>query len=118
MENVIIIAIIAILLIVGIRSFVKRAKGESSCCGGSSKPVKKQSKKLQSVIGTTTVIVDGMTCEHCRERVESSINKIEGAAAEVDLKRKTAVVSMEKKIDDEQIRKAIENAGYTVVSMR
>ena len=115
MENVIIIGIILILMFFGIRAFAKRARGEGNCCGGS-KPVK-QKKHLKKTIGEKVVIVEGMTCEHCSARVEDSINKIDGAAAEVNLKKGKAFVSMEKQIDDEEIRKAIENAGYKVVEI-
>lgn len=117
MENVIIIAIILILLIIGLRSFIKRAKGESSCCGGSSKPVKKQSKKLKRVVCTKTVIIEGMTCEYCSARIENCISKIDGAVAEVNLRKGKATVSMEHEIPDEKIRETIENAGYTVVEI-
>lgn len=43
---------------------------------------------------------------------------MEGAAAKVNLKKKQAVVSMEKEISDVEIRGAIEKAGYEVVSIQ
>lgn len=39
-----------------------------------------------------------MTCEHCKARVESRLNELDGVSAKVNLKRKTAVASMEKEI--------------------
>ena len=33
MENIVIIAIIAILLLVGVKSMIKHFKGEGGCCG-------------------------------------------------------------------------------------
>ena len=47
------------------------------------------------------------------------LNQLDGVSAKVNLKRKTAVVSMEKEVEDEEIKKAIENAilwlkGYDV----
>lgn len=117
MENIIIIAILVVLIIIGIRSSIKHFKGEGGCCGGGSS-VKPKKKKLKNVIGKKTVIIEGMSCEHCKNRVEISINEIEGAAAKVNLGRKEAVVSMEKDISDEQIRAVIEKAGYTVVEIR
>lgn len=59
-----------------------------------------------------------MTCDHCKNRVEKSINDIDGAAAKVNLKKKEAIVSLEKDVSDEQILAAVEKAGYTVVSIR
>ena len=47
--------------------------------------------------------------------MERAINRIDGAAAKVDLKRKTAVVSFDRDISDEEIRKAVEKLDYKVV---
>lgn len=118
MGNVIIVCLIVLLVLNGIRSSIKHFKGEGDCCGGGGDAVKPKRKKLASVTATRTVIIEGMTCEHCRNRVENSINAIEGATAKVNLKKKTAVVSMEKEVSDEQIREVIEKAGYKVVSIR
>lgn len=117
MENMIIFGIIAVLLVVGVRSSIKHFKGEGGCCGGGSS-VKNQRKKLKNVTAKKTVIVEGMTCEHCQNWVEKSINEIDGAAAKVNLKKKEVVVSMEKEIGDDVIKKAIEKAGYKVVEIR
>ena len=118
MGNVIIIAIIVVLVLNGIYSGMKHFKGEGGCCGGGSEPVKKQRKELKNVIAKKTVIIEGMTCDHCKNRVEMSINDIDGAAAKVNLKKKEAIVSLEKDVSDEQILAAVEKAGYTVVSIR
>ena len=114
MGNVIIIAIIVVLVLNGIYSGMKHFKGEGGCCGGGSEPV----KKLKNVIAKKTVIIEGMTCDHCKNRVEKSINDIDGAAAKVNLKKKEAIVSLEKDVSDEQILAAVEKAGYTVVSIQ
>lgn len=118
MENIIIIAILAVVLVYGFRSTIKHFKGEGACCGGGGTTVKKQRKKLKNVIAKKTVIVEGMTCEHCKNRVEKCINDIEGAVAKVNLRKKEAIVSLEKDVDDEAIRTAIEKAGYKVIEIR
>ena len=59
-----------------------------------------------------------MTCKHCKNRVESDLNALDGVAAKVSLRKRTAVVSMEKEISDAQMKKIIENAGYEVVEIR
>lgn len=117
MDNIIIIAILAILIFFGIRSTMKHFKGEGGCCGGRA-PIPEQNKTLEKVIGQKTVVIDGMTCDHCKNWVEKSINEIDGAAAKVDLKKKEAVVSMEKEISDEEIRAAVQKAGYKVVEIK
>ena len=117
MQNAIIIVVIAIFLIIGIRSSIKHFKGEGGCCGGGAS-VKRKRKKLKTVIAKKTVVIEGMTCEHCKNRVESRIDEIDGAAAKVNLKKKEAVISLEKEVSDEIIRTSIEKAGYEVISIR
>lgn len=117
MADFVIVGILIILMIIGIRSSVKHFKGEGGCCGGGSS-VKVKRKKLKQVVKQRTVVIEGMTCEHCKSRVESRLNVLDGVSAKVYLKRKTAVVSMEKDVEDEVIKKVIENAGYEVVEIR
>lgn len=117
MENAIIIGILVVLVVIGIRSGIKHFRGEGGCCGGGS-TVKKKRKKLKNVIAKKKVSVEGMTCEHCRDRVERSIDEIDGAAGKVNLKKKEALVSMEREVSDEEICEAIEKAGYKVTDIR
>ena len=70
MADFVIAGILIILIIIGIRSSVKHFKGEGGCCGGGSS-VKVKRKKLKQVVKQRTVIIEGMTCEHCKARVES-----------------------------------------------
>ena len=46
------------------------------------------------------------------------LNRLEGVSAKVNLKKKTAVVSMEKEVEDMQLQKAVEQAGYKVIQIR
>lgn len=115
MADFVIVGILIILIIIGIRSGAKHLKGEGGCCGGGSS-VKMKRKKLKQVVKQRTVMIEGMTCEHCKSRVESRLNALDGVSARVNLKKKTAVVSMEKDVADEVIQKAIENEGYEVVN--
>lgn len=118
MINIIIIAIIVVLLFFGLRSTRKHMKGQGECCGGGSTAAVVPEKKLEKVIATKTVIVDGMTCDHCKGWVEKAVNAIDGASCKVNLNKREAIVSMEKEISDEVIRAAIKNAGYRVVEIR
>ena len=47
-----------------------------------------------------------------------AINKIEGASAKVDLKKEEAVVSYDREINDDDLKKAVEEAGFKVVDIR
>lgn len=73
---------------------------------------------MKNIIGQKRVQIEGMTCEQCKNRVEDALNRLEGVSAKVNLKKKTAVVSMEKEIEDMQLQKAVEQAGYKVIQIR
>jgi len=64
---------------------------------------------------TKTMTIEGMMCKHCAARVEKALNAIDGVTAAVDLEAKTAAVTGD--ADDAALRKAVEDAGYTVVSI-
>lgn len=117
MENVIIVAVIIVLIVVGMKSMGKHFKGEGGCCGGGSTPIEVPEKKLENVIGTKTMIVDGMTCDHCKAWVEKAINEIDGASAKVNLKKREVLVSMERDIPEEELRGAVLKAGYRVIEI-
>ena len=57
--------------------------------------------------------IEGMSCDHCRKRVEEALNKLEGVQAKVDLEAGQALVEGEN-LDDEALKKAVEEAGYEV----
>ena len=116
MEDLVIIAIIGVLFLVGMNSCRKHFQGKGSCCGGGSTYISK--KKLKKVIGKKTVIIEGMTCENCKARVERAINDMDGLAAKVNLKKKTAMISIEREVSNEEIKVAIEKAGYTVIEIQ
>ena len=116
MSNLIIIAILALAIAAGIRETVKHFKGEGGCCGGGS--TVKSRKKLDKVVRTRTVTIEGMTCENCANRVEWALSDTEGLVGKVSLKKKTATVYMDRDVTDETITAVIEKAGYKVVEIR
>ena len=59
--------------------------------------------------------IDGMMCVHCQKRVEDVFKKF-GITAQIDLKKKTATYPISD-VSDEEIKKAIEAEGYTVISI-
>jgi Cu+-exporting ATPase len=65
-----------------------------------------------------TLIIEGMSCAHCKMRVEKALNAIKGVSCRVDLEKKTANLTLSEAVDDEKLRQAVEDAGYTVVSVR
>lgn len=114
MENFIIIAVIAVVFVIGIYSTVKRFRGKGGCCGSSDYKPKK--KKLSNVLYQKTFQIEGMSCEHCKSRVEEVVNDIKGIAGKVDLKKGQLTVQYAEEVDDKIIIARIERAGYTVVA--
>ena len=60
--------------------------------------------------------VDGMSCNHCKQAVETAVKIITGVVvAEVNLAEKTLQVEYEnEKVDMAMIRQAVEDAGFEV----
>ena len=61
---------------------------------------------------------EGMMCTHCSGRVESVLNALPGVRAKVDLEKKIAVISAGAEVTNDALRKAVEDAGYTVKEIR
>ncbi len=113
--NVIILGIIVVFVVFALKSVAKHLKGESACCGGGGGVTIAQEKTLaEPILETKTIKIDGMTCKNCSAHVQNSLNKIEGLSAKVDLKKANAVLSMSRKIDDDEIKRAVEGAGYKI----
>lgn len=64
------------------------------------------------------MFIEGMSCDHCVGHVKVPLTELEGVrTAEVDLASKTAVIDAESDIWDEDVKLAIEDAGYEVLSI-
>ena len=60
--------------------------------------------------------VDGMTCGHCKARVEKVVSAIDGVdSVEVDLASKNVTVKMSKDISEQTLSDVIVDAGYEVI---
>ena len=116
MDNFLILAVLAVIVLIAFRSALKHFTGEGSCCGGGSSYVPKK-KKLKNVITTKTFHVDGMHCEKCANRVTEVVNDIPYVAGIVNLKKGTVTVSYEQDVPDSDIRAKIERIGYTVTKI-
>ena len=57
--------------------------------------------------------VEGMTCGHCKAAVEKALKAVDGVEdAVVVLEEKTAEVTLNKKVPDDVLKKAVKDAGY------
>ncbi|MBK5221455.1 MAG: heavy-metal-associated domain-containing protein [Acidimicrobiia bacterium] len=67
-------------------------------------------------MSTTTVNVQGMTCEHCVNAVRSEVARIAGVTdVQVDLDSGAVTISSEGMLDDTAVRAAVDEAGYELV---
>jgi len=63
-----------------------------------------------------TIMVEGMTCNHCVMAVTRALEEIEGIRnVKVDLKKGRATFDEDKPIDMKIVKEKIEDAGYRVV---
>jgi len=63
------------------------------------------------------IMIEGMSCNHCKMRVEKALNAFDGITAEVYLDEQKATIESMVDIDETAIAKAIEDAGYKVKGM-
>jgi len=62
----------------------------------------------------TTYRVTGMTCEHCAAAVAGEVGAVAGVTAvEVDVENGTVLVRGQD-VSDEEVRVAVDEAGYAV----
>ena len=107
MADIIVVLIVIVLLGFALRGAIRHFKGDSPCCGGGTGIIKTDD----------TVHIEGMTCEHCVQSVKKALNEIEGVSARVDLQKKEAVVSYDREIANDVLKKTVEKAGFQVVSI-
>ena len=118
MGTYIVIAVIVIVAFFAIRSSRKHLKGEGGCCGGGGDVIVDPPKELENpAIGKKIVHIEGMHCENCKNSVERSVNRIDGAACRVDLKKNLAEVSYDRPLDEKALRFAIERLDFTVTAI-
>ncbi len=63
--------------------------------------------------------IEGMVCGNCVKHVSKALLEIEGVLdVTVQLKEKTALVQMSHSVAEDRLKKAVEDAGYQLVSIR
>jgi copper chaperone CopZ len=115
----VIIAVIAVIVFFAIRSTAKHMKGQGGCCGGGEEiSAAEDTKVLENpMIGQKVVHIEGMHCENCKNSVERSVNRLDGAACRVDLKHNLAEVSYDRPLDENALRFAIERLDFQVTGI-
>lgn len=106
------------IIAMAVKSSREHMRGEGGCCGGGGE-LKAEKKKLEGKkVAELTLVVEGMHCENCKNRIERAINEMDGAVAKVDLKKKRAVISMDREIASEEFVHRIENLDFQVTEVQ
>ncbi|MCR5734810.1 MAG: cation transporter [Lachnospiraceae bacterium] len=117
LSNVIIIAVVLVLVSLSIKGTVSHFKGEGSCCGGGGRAKLKKPQKLDKVIAQKKIGIEGMVCDNCAARVHNALNSIDGINARVERSKSCAVIKLGREIDEEMIKKTVEDLGYRVTGI-
>lgn len=79
----------------------------------------KKSMEYEKEDGMKKVIkIEGIMCMHCEARVTSALSAIEGVnSVKASHKKGTAVVKLDKEVDDVILKSAVEKEGYKVLGI-
>lgn len=91
--------------------FRPRGVGAEAVCSSQNCKIKQEDDSVQKILK-----IEGMSCSHCSARVEAALNAIDGVTANVELKKKRAIVQTE--VSDEVLIKAVSDAGYKVTGIK
>jgi len=65
-----------------------------------------------------TIFIEGMSCNHCKMRVENTLNELDGVtSAVVQLDNKLAEVEFSAEISNEVLTEAIDDIGFDVTKI-
>ncbi|PJE81898.1 heavy metal transport/detoxification protein [Candidatus Pacearchaeota archaeon CG10_big_fil_rev_8_21_14_0_10_32_42] len=64
------------------------------------------------------ILIEGMHCASCATNVERSLKKLPGVeSAAVSMMTRKAIVEVDERVKDEDLKKAVARAGYKAVSI-
>ena len=108
------VAIAAVCIYAIIRMIKKPAGG---CCGCSGCSSESACNAKTEYTHSYTVYIDGMSCGHCKARVEELFNSFAETTVEVDLDKKCAFVKSNTPVDEEKIKEAVNELGFEFKSI-
>ncbi len=120
MSTVIIAAVLVLICVFSARSYIRKLVKGGGCCGEHEemeKKVRVSDRDRRHYPYTVTLRIDGMTCGNCARRVENALNRLEGTWAEADFSAGKAVVCTKQPADTEKLRRAVSDAGYTMLGI-
>jgi len=116
--NVVAAVVIIAIVALAIKGAIPHFKGQGACCGGGSSLTLIKPKRLKNVIAIKKIVIEGMVCDHCSGRIHNALNSIEGVSARVNRSKGQAFVKQDRVIDEEILRRAVEDLGYKVTEIR
>lgn len=121
MGTAIVIVIIVVICVFAIYSYGHKMRRGGGCCGSheaAEKKVKVADKNKDHYPYAVTLTIDGMTCSNCSRRVENALNSLDGVWAKVDLGERKADVRLKQAPNNDALRHAVQDVGYTVLSIQ
>lgn len=95
---------------------LRNAKKDKKVKGSSKKT--NQTRKVEMTM-KKTMTIEGMMCGHCEARVKKVLEGVEGvASAEVSHEKGTAVVTLEKEVEESVLKEAVEAQDYKIISIQ
>ncbi len=71
------------------------------------------SKKIKTIVK-----IEGMSCEHCANKVKNALMNIDDVkGVKVNLSKKEAIISSNNKLDKDLIKKLIEDLDYKFIDI-
>lgn len=108
MGTAIIVAILAVIVFIGIRSTVKRAVG--GCCTGKEEKIsriKPADPDRSHYPYEVDLTVDGMMCKGCETKVSNALNQLCGVYAAADYSAGIVKVLLKEKKDESELVNAV-----------
>ena len=119
MINFVLAAAIALLALGGVRSFLRRSRGESCCCGGREKKsaAGPSDRDRRNYHFLAKCGIGGMKCGACALRIRSALNALDGVwARKVSARKGSAVLLLKKECMGETVESAVSGLGYSLYS--
>ncbi|WP_318507383.1 heavy-metal-associated domain-containing protein [Bacillus sp. T3] len=64
------------------------------------------------------ILIEGMSCDHCIKHVTNALTELNGVTnVDVNLKENFAILNANTEVKDEDIKFALDDAGYDVVGI-
>lgn len=112
MVNVIIIAVIAVLVVLGLKH--QKKVNEAGCCGGGDveKRMKVTDKNKKNYPYKVELVCDDIHCKNCVTHVDNALNKMDGTWADASVNTKKVVIRSKVKRDISEYQRVLDEAGY------